>query len=217
MKLFLDTANIEAIKDAHDMGAISGVTTNPSIIAKEGRNFQEVLKEIAKIVDGAISGEVKATTLDVEGMVNEGRDIAGLHPNIVVKLPTTKEGLKACKLLTSEGIKVNMTLIFNVPQALLAANAGAAFVSPFVGRLDDISMDGIALIKEIAEVFKTHNMSAKIISASIRHPIHVIESAKAGAHYATVPYHVLEQMYKHPLTSQGIEKFTKDYLETVGE
>lgn len=217
MKLFLDTANMEAIKDANDMGAISGVTTNPSIIAKEGRNFQEVLKEITKVVDGPISGEVKATTLDVEGMVKEAREIASLHPNIVVKLPTTKEGLKACKLLTSEGIKVNMTLIFNVPQALLAANAGAAFVSPFVGRLDDISMDGIALIKEIAEVFKTHYISAKIISASIRHPIHVIESAKAGAHYTTVPYHVLLQMYKHPLTSQGIEKFTKDYLETVGE
>lgn len=217
MKLFLDTANIEAIKDANDMGAISGVTTNPSIIAKEGRNFQEVLKEITKVVDGPISGEVKATTLDVEGMVKEAREIASLHPNIVVKLPTTKEGLKACKLLTSEGIKVNMTLIFNVPQALLAANAGATFVSPFVGRLDDISMDGIALIKEIAEVFKTHYISAKIISASIRHPIHVIESAKAGAHYTTVPYHVLLQMYKHPLTSQGIEKFTKDYLETVGE
>lgn len=217
MKLFLDTANIEAIKDANDMGAISGVTTNPSIIAKEGRNFQEVLKEITKVVDGPISGEVKATTLDVEGMVKEAREIASLHPNIVVKLPTTKEGLKACKLLTSEGIKVNMTLIFNVPQALLAANTGATFVSPFVGRLDDISMDGIALIKEIAEVFKMHNINAKIISASIRHPIHVIESAKAGAHYATIPYHVLLQMYKHPLTSQGIEKFTKDYLETVGE
>jgi transaldolase len=217
MKLFLDTANIEAIKDANDMGAISGVTTNPSIIAKEGRNFQEVLKEITKVVDGPISGEVKATTLDVEGMVKEAREIASLHPNIVVKLPTTKEGLKACKLLSNEGIKVNMTLIFNVPQALLAANAGATFVSPFVGRLDDISMDGIAIIKEIAEVFKTHNISAKIISASIRHPIHVIESAKAGAHYATVPYHVLLQMYNHPLTSQGIEKFTKDYLETVGE
>lgn len=217
MKLFLDTANIDEIIDANEMGVISGVTTNPSIIAKEGRDFLEVIHEISNIVDGDISGEVKATTLDVEGMVNEGLEIAAIHPNIVVKLPTTKNGLKACSILSKKGIKVNMTLIFNVPQALLASRAGATFVSPFVGRLDDISMDGISLVREISEIFKIHSIDTKIISASIRTPIHVIESAKAGADYATIPYSILEQLYKHPLTDQGIDKFKNDYLSVFGE
>lgn len=217
MKLFLDTANIDEIIDANEMGVISGVTTNPSIIAKEGRDFLEVIHEISNIVDGDISGEVKATTLDVEGMVNEGFEIAAIHPTIVVKLPTTKNGLKACSILSKKGIKVNMTLIFNVPQALLASRAGATFVSPFVGRLDDISMDGISLVREISEIFKIHSIDTKIISASIRTPIHVIESAKAGADYATIPYSILEQLYKHPLTDQGIDKFKNDYLSVFGE
>ncbi len=217
MKFFLDTANIDEIKKANDMGVICGVTTNPSIIAKEGRVFEEVILEIASLVDGAISGEVKATTIDAQGMIEEGRKIAQLHKNMVVKLPTTTEGLKACKVLSSEGIKTNLTLIFNVPQAILAARAGATYVSPFVGRLDDISMNGIDLIKDISTIFKIHNIDAKIISASVRNATHVIECAKAGADLATVPYSVIEQMMKHPLTDQGIEKFQKDYRAVFGE
>ncbi|MFV0393862.1 MAG: fructose-6-phosphate aldolase [Coprobacillaceae bacterium] len=217
MKFFLDTANINEIKEANAMGVISGVTTNPSIIAKEGRDFNQVITEITSIVDGAISGEVKATTMDAKGMIEEGREIAKIHKNMVVKLPTTIEGLKACKVLSNEGIKINMTLIFNSTQALLSARAGATYVSPFVGRLDDISMDGISLIKEIAEIFKVHQIKSEIISASIRNSIHVINSAKAGAHIATVPYHVLEQMMQHPLTKEGIEKFKTDYLKVFPE
>lgn len=217
MRFFLDTANVEEIKKANDMGVICGVTTNPSIIAKEGRNFNEVIKEITSIVDGPISGEVKATTTDAEGMIKEGREIAKIHKNIVVKLPTTPEGLKACKVLTSEGIKTNLTLIFNVPQALLAARAGATYVSPFVGRIDDISMDGLQLIRDISDIFATHGIKSQIISASVRNSHHVIECAKAGADLATVPYSVIEQMLKHPLTDQGIEKFQKDYIAVFGE
>lgn len=217
MRFFLDTANVEEIKKANDMGVICGVTTNPSIIAKEGRNFNEVIKEITSIVDGPISGEVKATTTDAEGMIKEGREIAKIHKNMVVKLPTTPEGLKACKVLTSEGIKTNLTLIFNVPQALLAARAGATYVSPFVGRIDDISMDGLQLIRDIADIFATHGIKSQIISASVRNSHHVIECAKAGANLATVPYSVIEQMLKHPLTDQGIEKFQKDYIAVFGE
>lgn len=217
MRFFLDTANVEEIKKANDMGVICGVTTNPSIIAKEGRDFNEVIKEITSIVDGAISGEVKATTTDAEGMIKEGREIAKIHKNMVVKLPTTPEGLKACKVLTSEGIKTNLTLIFNVPQALLAARAGATYVSPFVGRIDDISMDGLQLIRDIADIFATHGIKSQIISASVRNSHHVIECAKAGADLATVPYSVIEQMLKHPLTDQGIEKFQKDYIAVFGE
>lgn len=217
MRFFLDTANIEEIKEANQMGVICGVTTNPSIIAKEGRDFKEVIKEITSIVDGPISGEVKATTIDAEGMIKEGREIASIHKNMVVKLPTTIEGLKACKILTSEGIKTNLTLIFNVPQALLAARAGATYVSPFIGRLDDISMDGLQLVKEIAEIFKIHGISSQIISASIRNANHVITCAKAGADLATVPYSLIEQMVKHPLTSQGIDKFKQDYMAVFGE
>ncbi|WP_097033373.1 fructose-6-phosphate aldolase [Clostridium tertium] len=215
MKFFLDTANIDNIKLAYSMGVICGVTTNPSIIAKEGRDFKEVISEITSIVDGPISGEVKATTVDAEGMIKEGREIAALHKNIVIKIPTTIEGLKACKVLSSEGIKTNMTLIFNLPQALLAARAGATYVSPFIGRIEDISMSGMQLIKDIADVFKIHQINTKIISASVRNANHVIECSKAGADIATIPFELIEQMMKHPLTQQGIEKFQKDYLDAV--
>ncbi len=217
MKLFVDTANIEEIRKANDMGVICGVTTNPSLIAKEGRDVYEVVKEIASIVDGPISGEVKATTTDAEGMIAEGREIAKLHKNMVVKIPMTIEGLKACKVLSSEGIKVNMTLIFTANQALLCARAGAAYVSPFLGRLDDISVRGTDLITEVAEIFNIHGIETEIIAASIRNPMHVTDCALAGADIATVPYKVIEQMTHHPLTDAGIEKFQKDYLAVFGE
>lgn len=192
------------------MGVICGVTTNPSLIAKSGRDFAEVIKEITDIVDGAISGEVKATTQDAEGMIAEGREIAKIHPNMVVKIPMTVEGLKAVKQLSSEGIKTNVTLIFNANQALLAARAGATYVSPFLGRLDDISVPGVDLIRTIAEIFAIHDIETEIIAASIRNPIHIIDCALAGAHIATVPYNVIEAMTKHPLTDAGIEKFIQD-------
>ncbi|MBQ6957059.1 MAG: fructose-6-phosphate aldolase [Bacteroidales bacterium] len=217
MKFFLDTANVDDIRKANDMGVICGVTTNPSLIAKEGRDFKQVVAEIASIVDGPISGEVKATTTDAEGMIREGREIAKIHKNMVVKIPMTVEGLKACHTLAAEGIKVNMTLIFTANQALLAARSGAAFVSPFVGRLDDISVRGTDLISEVAEIFHAHGISTEIIAASIRHPMHVTECALAGADIATVPYKVIEQMTKHPLTDQGIEKFRKDYEAVFGK
>lgn len=219
MKFFVDTAKIEDIKKANDMGVICGVTTNPSLIAKEGgKSQEEVLKEIASIVDGPISGEVKATTVDAEGMIAEGREIAKLHPNMVVKIPMTVEGLKATKVLSSEGIKCNVTLIFSVNQALLAARAGAAYVSPFLGRLDDISMPGIDLIEQISDMFANYpDISTEIIAASIRNPIHVTDCALAGADIATVPYAVIEQMTKHPLTDQGIAKFQADYKAVFGE
>ena len=217
MKFFVDTANVEDIKKANDMGVICGVTTNPSLIAKEGRNFAEVIKEITDIVEGPISGEVKATTVDAEGMIKEGREIAAIHPNMVVKIPMTVEGLKAVKVLHAEGIKTNVTLVFTSAQALLAARAGASYVSPFLGRLDDISMPGIDLIYDITEIFQMHNIETEIIAASVRNPIHVIDCAKAGADIATVPYKVLEQMTKHPLTDQGIAKFQADYKAVFGE
>ena len=217
MKFFVDTANVEDIKKANDMGVICGVTTNPSLIAKEGRNFAEVIKEITDIVDGPISGEVKATTVDAEGMIKEGREIAAIHPNMVVKIPMTVEGLKAVKVLHAEGIKTNVTLVFTSAQALLAARAGASYVSPFLGRLDDISMPGIDLIYDITEIFQMHTIETEIIAASVRNPIHVIDCAKAGADIATVPYKVLEQMTKHPLTDQGIAKFQADYKAVFGE
>lgn len=216
MKFFVDTANVEDIKKANDMGVICGVTTNPSLIAKEGRNFEDVLKEITSIVDGPISGEVKATTEDAETMIEEGLEIAKMHPNMVVKIPMNVEGLKATKALSKKGVKVNVTLIFTAAQALLAARAGAAYVSPFLGRLDDISTPGITLIEDITEIFSMHDIKAEIIAASVRNPIHVIECAKAGADIATVPYAVIEQMTKHPLTDQGIEKFKKDYIAVFG-
>ena len=217
MRFFVDTANVDEIRKANDMGIICGVTTNPSLIAKEGRNFAEVIKEITSIVDGPISGEVKATTVDAEGMIKEGREIAAIHPNMVVKIPMTVEGLKAVKVLASEGIKTNVTLIFSAAQALLAARAGATYVSPFLGRLDDISMPGIDLICDITEIFQMHNIDTQIIAASIRNPIHVIDCAQEGADIATVPYKVLVQMTKHPLTDQGIEKFQADYKAVFGE
>ena len=217
MKFFVDTANVEEIRKANDMGIICGVTTNPSLIPKEGRDFNQVIAEIASIVDGPISGEVKATTTDAEGRIKEGREIAAIHPNMVVKIPMTVEGLKAVKVLHAEGIKTNVTLIFSAAQALLAARAGATYVSPFLGRLDDISMPGIDLINEITEIFMMHDIQTEIIAASIRNPIHVIDCAKAGADIATVPYKVLEQMTKHPLTDQGIAKFQADYKAVFGE
>ncbi len=212
MRFFIDTANIEDIKKANDMGVICGVTTNPSLIAKEGRDFNEAIKEIASIVDGPISGEVKPTTLDAEKMIEEGREIAKIHKNMVVKIPMTTEGLKAIKVLNKEGIKTNATLIFTANQALLAARAGATYVSPFLGRLDDISTCGTDLIKTISKIFKEHNIDCQIISASVRNPMHVMDCALAGADIATVPYSVIEQMTKHPLTDEGIKKFQKDYL-----
>lgn len=216
MKFFVDTANVEEIRKANDMGIICGVTTNPSLIAKEGRDFGQVIQEIASIVDGPISGEVKATTVDADGMIQEGREIAAIHPNMVVKIPMTMEGLKAVKVLHKEGIRTNVTLVFTAAQALLAARAGAAYVSPFLGRLDDISMPGIDLIEEIGEIFDIHQIETEIIAASIRNPIHVIDCARAGAQIATVPYKVLEQMTKHPLTDAGIEKFQADYKAVFG-
>ena len=217
MKFFVDTANVEEIRKANDMGIICGVTTNPSLIAKEGRDFNQVIAEIASIVDGPISGEVKATTTDAEGMIKEGREIAAIHPNMVVKIPMTVEGLKAVKVLHAEGIKTNVTMIFSAAQALLAARAGATYVSPFLGRLDDISMPGIDLINEITEIFMMHDIQTEIIAASIRNPIHVIDCAKAGADIATVPFKVLMQMTKHPLTDAGIEKFKEDYRKVFGD
>lgn len=217
MKFFIDTANVEDICKANDMGIICGVTTNPSLIAKEGRDFNQVIKEIASIVDGPISGEVKATTTDAEGMIKEGREIAAIHPNMIVKIPMTTEGLKAVKVLTAEGIKTNVTLIFSANQALLAARAGATYVSPFLGRLDDISVCGTDLIRDIVEIFEVAGIDTEIIAASVRHPMHVTECALAGADIATVPYKVLEQMTHHPLTDQGIEKFQKDYLAVFGK
>lgn len=212
MKLFIDTANIDEIKEINEWGVICGVTTNPSLIAKEGRVFEDVVKEIADIVDGPISAEV--ISLDKEGMLKEARELAKIHPNIIIKLPMTKEGLKAVKVLTDEKIKTNVTLVFSANQALLAARAGATYVSPFVGRLDDIGNEGMDIIEDIYQIFALHNINSEIIAASIRHPIHVLDAAKAGAHISTIPYKVFVQMLGHPLTDIGIDKFLKDW-ETV--
>lgn len=217
MRFFIDTANVDEIRKANDMGVICGVTTNPSLIAKEGRDFKKTIEEITTIVDGPISGEVKATAEKSEDMILEGREIAKIHKNMVVKIPMTAEGIKAVKVLSKEGIKTNVTLIFSANQALLAARAGATYVSPFLGRLDDISTDGLELIRTISEIFDTHAIETEIISASIRHPMHITECALAGADIATVPYSVIEQMTKHPLTDQGIEKFKKDYEAVFGK
>ena len=204
MKFFIDTANVEDIKNANELGVVCGVTTNPSLIAKEGRDFKEVIKEIASIVDGPISGEVKATTTDWEDMVEEAREIAKIHPNMV-------------DVLKKEGIKTNVTLIFSPTQALLAARAGATYVSPFLGRLDDIAHNGLLLIEEIVEIFANNDIDTQIIAASVRNPIHVTECAKLGCDIATVPYNVIKQMIKHPLTDIGIEKFKQDYYKVFGE
>ncbi|MFU0800009.1 MAG: fructose-6-phosphate aldolase [Xylanivirga thermophila] len=212
MKLFIDTANVDEIRKANDMGIICGVTTNPSLIAKEGRDFVEVVKEITSIVDGPISAEV--VSLDADGMVKEARELAKIHKNIIIKIPMCVEGLKAVKILTEEGIKTNVTLIFSSAQALLAARAGATYVSPFIGRLDDVGSDGLDVVAETVDIFNIHGISTEVIAASIRHPRHVIEAARIGSHIATVPYKVLVQMTKHPLTDNGIQKFLKDW-ETV--
>ena len=209
MKFFIDTANVDDIRLANDLGVICGVTTNPSLIAKEGRDFKEVIKEITEIVDGPISGE--------EDMVTEAREIAKIHPNMVVKIPMTEDGLRAVKILKQEGIKTNVTLIFSANQALLAARAGATYVSPFLGRLDDISHNGLILIEEIVEIFANNDLDTEIIAASVRNPIHVAECAKMGCDIATVPYSVIKQMIKHPLTDIGIEKFKQDYYKVFGE
>ena len=217
MRFFIDTAKVEDIRKANEMGIICGVTTNPSLIAKEGRDFKEVIREITEIVDGPISGEVKATTTDAEGMIAEGREIAAIHPNMVVKIPMTAEGLKAVKVLSAEGIKTNVTLIFTANQALLAARAGATYVSPFLGRLDDISVRGTDLIREIADIFAVAGIETEIICASVRNPMHVTDCALAGGDIATVPFGVLMKMINHPLTDIGIEKFKADYIAVFGE
>lgn len=212
MKFYIDTANVAEIREAYEMGIIAGVTTNPSLIAKEGRDYQETLKEIASFMEGPISGEVSADSETAEEMIKEGREIAALSKNMVVKIPMTAEGLKAVKVLSKEGIKTNVTLIFSATQALLAARAGAGYVSPFLGRLDDISSDGLLLIHDIMDIFSQYpELETEVICASVRHPIHVLECAKTGADIATVPFKVLQQMIAHPLTDQGIEKFKADY------
>lgn len=212
MRIFVDSANVDHIKEISATGAISGVTTNPSLIAKEGRNFRQVVQEITEVVDGPISAEV--ISVDAEGMVREAEQLAKIHPNVVIKVPMTEAGLAAASELRSKGIDTNVTLVFSANQALLAARAGATYVSPFVGRLDDIGQDGMLLIADIAEMFQLHDLDTQIIAASIRHPLHVTQSALAGAHIATIPYKVLKQMIKHPLTDAGIEKFLADW-ETV--
>lgn len=213
MKFFIDTANIEHIKEIASWGILSGVTTNPSLVAKEGKDFKEVIKQICEIVDGPISAEVIST--QVSDMIKEGEEISKWHKNVVIKLPTTPNGLSACKALTSKNIKVNMTLCFSVNQALLCASAGATFVSPFVGRLDDINQDGIALIRELVQAFTIQKIKTEVLSASIRNPLHVMESAKAGAHVATIPYQIFKQMIQHPLTDKGIERFLADWNEAL--
>ncbi|AET70916.1 fructose-6-phosphate aldolase, TalC/MipB family [Desulfosporosinus orientis DSM 765] len=209
MQFFLDSANIEEIKQAWNMGVIGGLTTNPSLVAKEGKDFHELLNTVVGIVDGPISAEVIA--LDYEGMLKEAHVLAGIHPNIVIKIPMTEEGLRTVKVLSSEGIKTNVTLVFTANQALLAARAGATYVSPFLGRLDDIGENGLNLLADICEIFQVHNISTKTIAASIRNPVHVTESAKIGADFATVPFGVLRQLFRHPLTDAGIEKFLADW------
>ena len=216
MKFFIDTANLDQIREAYDMGVLDGVTTNPSLIAKEGRDFVEVIKEIASIVDGPISGEVKATTVDAEGMIKEGREIAAIHPNMVVKIPMTVEGLKACKVLSSEGIKTNVTLIFSANQALLAARAGATYVSPFVGRLDDICEDGIGLVGDIVRMYRTYDYKTQVLAASIRNTKHIIECVEVGADVATCPLSAIKGLLNHPLTDSGLKKFLEDYKKVNG-
>lgn len=209
MKFFIDTANIDEIKQAHELGILSGVTTNPSLVAKENVSFHDRLKEITSLVSGSVSAEVIA--LDAEGMVKEGRELAKIAPNITIKVPMTPEGLKAVHIFASEGIKTNVTLIFNANQALMAARAGATYVSPFLGRLDDIGHNGVELVSTIAEIFSIHQIETEIIAASIRHPQHVTDAALAGAHIATVPLKVIKQLFKHPLTDKGIDQFLQDW------
>ena len=209
MKFFIDTANIQEIKKANEWGLVDGVTTNPSLVSREGRDFKDLIKEICSIVDGPISAE--AISLDAEGMIKEARDLSKLHKNIVIKIPMILEGLKAVKTVSREGIKTNVTLVFSPTQALMAAKAGATYVSPFVGRLDDISHNGMDLVEQIITIFKNYNFPTEVIVASIRHPLHVVEAALMGAHIATIPFKVMEQLSKHPLTDIGIERFIEDW------
>ncbi len=212
MKFFLDTASVKEIKEAAEMGVLDGVTTNPSLVSKEGRDFRTILKEICEVVDGPISAEV--VNVDMDGMLKEGRDLAKIHKNIVVKLPTILEGLKACKRLTGDGIPVNMTLAFSPSQALLVAKAGATFVSPFIGRLDDVSQFGMEVIHQIRTIYDNYGFTTQILAASVRHPIHVVEAAMAGADVATMPLSVIKQLIKHPLTDIGLKKFLADWERT---
>lgn len=209
MRIFIDTANLEHIKEVNSWGILDGVTTNPSLIAKEGCDFKDRVNQICAVVDGPISAE--AVSMDVEGMVREARELSKMHRNIIVKIPMTAEGLKAVKILSAEGVKTNVTLVFSPNQALLAAKAGATYVSPFIGRLDDISHTGMDLLRDIVEIFDIYDFDTQVIAASIRHPVHVTEAALAGAHVATVPYDVLKKMLKHNLTDEGIQKFLKDW------
>lgn len=209
MKFFIDTANIDEIREAAALGVLDGVTTNPSLVAKEGKDFRKLLDEILKIVDGPVSAEVIST--DYEGIVKEGRDLAAIHKNIVVKIPLIKEGLKACKTLTGEGIKVNVTLCFSPNQAILAAKAGATYVSPFVGRLDDISTSGMDLISQIVQIYRNYDYKTQVLVASVRHPLHVVEAALIGADVCTIPFDVIKKMFNHPLTDIGLEKFLSDW------
>ena len=209
MKFFIDTANIDEIREAASLGILDGVTTNPSLVAKEGRSFHDVVREIASIVDGPISAEV--TALDAPGMLAQGKELAKIHDNVVIKVPLTKDGLKACKAFRSQGIRVNVTLCFSPTQALLAAKCDATYISPFVGRLDDISHDGMELIAQIRQIYDNYGFTTEILSASIRHPIHVVQSALAGADVGTMPYKVMMQLYEHPLTDLGLKKFLADW------
>jgi transaldolase len=212
MKFFIDTANINEIKEAHSMGMVDGVTTNPSLIAKEGRDFKEIITEICGIVDGPISAEV--ISLDTEGMIKEARDLAAIHENIVVKIPMTVDGLKATRRLAAEGIKTNVTLVFSPLQALMAAKAGATYVSPFIGRLDDISQEGLLLVEQLVEIYSNYAFDTEIIVASVRNPLHVLESALIGADIATIPFNVLAKLAAHPLTDKGIKAFLDDWEKT---
>lgn len=209
MKFFLDTANIDEIREAASLGLVDGVTTNPSLVAKEGKTLQEIAREIFEVVDGPISLEVVST--EAERMLEEARGLAALHPNVVVKLPMIRDGLKALRVLSGEGIHVNMTLVFSASQALLAAKNGAAMVSPFVGRLDDVSSDGMDLIADILQIFDNYDFDTEVLVASIRHPLHVVEAAKMGAEIATMPFKILNQIMKHPLSDIGLEKFLADH------
>jgi transaldolase len=209
MKIFIDTANLDQIKEINSWGILDGVTTNPTLVAKEGCDFETRVRDICQVVDGPISAE--AVSMEAEGMIKEARQLSKIHKNIIVKIPMTSEGLKAVKVLSKEGIKTNVTLVFSPNQALLAAKAGATYVSPFVGRLDDISHDGMAIVRDIVTIFRNYGFKAQVIAASMRHPVHVTEAALAGAHVATIPYDVLKKMLKHNLTDEGIQKFLKDW------
>ena len=209
MQFFIDTASIKEIREAEALGILDGVTTNPSLISKEGKPFKDTILEICSIVNGPVSVEVVA--IEKEGMLKEGREFAKWHKNVVVKLPTTREGVKACKTLTSEGTKVNMTLCFSANQALLVAKAGATYVSPFIGRLDDISQDGMKLIRDVVQIYKNYDYKTQVLTASVRHPMHVVDAALAGSHVATIPWKILDMMFNHPLTDKGLAAFLKDW------